>query len=290
MIFLFQVKTHKQASLHRDNNNIAVRYKAKRKRSQKFYEEKTENIEQPNDDSSDESSNKSTLDWIIPPPSNFHGKNNPFHSQYKSNTKYKASDKSMKKRHQNGFEKLPEIRIVRTIKRRLSAKDIAIGLNRETKRRKIKRRKSCDIEIISEILQPLNMPLRSYLPVRGGDAKEFKSTINTKDDEVDPSVSGESSKSLRMRRYSRNVDKISKRNSSDISLNGDQKSISLAEAVINSPVKTKSINMYFGALNRIENGDRFTILAKRLTFDGKEQYLLDWDAPNNNCATIKNEL
>lgn len=169
-----------------------------------------------------------------------------------------------------------------------------MGLNRETKRRKIKRRKSCDIEIISEIIQPLNMPLRSYLPVRGGDARESKpiSNLKDKDDDLYPNFSGGSSKSLRMRRHSRSVDKMSKRNSCDTS--GDQKTISLAEAVINSPVKTKSINMYFGALNRIENGERFTILAKRLTIDGKEQYLLDWDAPNNSsttpCATIKKEL
>ena len=198
----------------------------------------------------------------------------------------------MKKR-QNGFDKLPDIRIVRTIKRRLSAKDIAMGLNRDTKRRKIRRRKSCDIEIISEIIQPLNMPLRSYMPVRGGDARESKSTIflKEKDDELDIKVSDESSKSMRMRRHSRSIDKI--RNSIDSSTNGDIKPISLVEAVINSPVKSKSINMYFGALSRIENGERFKILAKRFTPDGKEQYLLDWDAPNKNGtlpATIKKEF
>lgn len=168
-----------------------------------------------------------------------------------------------------------------------------MGLNRETKRRKIRRRKSCDIEIISEIIQPYNMPLRSYMPVRGGDARESKSTIilKEKDDELDLNVSGESSKSMRMRRHSKSIDKM--RTSLDSSSIGDIKPISLVEAVINSPVKSKSINMYFGALSRIENGERFKILAKRLTPDGKEQYLLDWDAPNNGnlpCLSIKKEL
>lgn len=164
-----------------------------------------------------------------------------------------------------------------------------MGLNRESKRRKIRRRKSCDIEIISEIIQPMNMPLRSW-PVRGGDVKEAKRTIN---DETDPSVSGESSKSLRMRRHSKSIENAVKGKLIDTVLKNELNPVCLAEAVINSPIKTKSINMYFGALNRIENGERFTILAKRLTFDGKEQYLLDWEtAPNSNgtpCTSMKKE-
>lgn len=161
-----------------------------------------------------------------------------------------------------------------------------MGSNRETKRRKIKRRKSCNIEIISEIIQPL----RTFLPF----AKESKPSSCTrhKTDEFDPNMSGECSKFLRIKRHSRSVDATSKRNSSDTSSNGDQKPINLVEAVINSPIKKKSINMYFGTLNRISNGERFAILAKRLTFDGKEQFLLDWDTPNCNgtSPSIKKEL
>lgn len=245
-----------------------------------------------NDDSSDENSSKSTLDWIIPPPSNFHGMNNPFHSQYKSNTKYKSSDKMIKRGQQNLFDKQPETRIVRTIKRRLSAKDIAMGSNRETKRRKnMKRRKSCDVEIISEIIQHVNMPIPSYIPVRGGD---FKPVIQLqqkeKRNETSYNIQTEASKSSRQQRQCRGkniVDKIRKNSLESFSL-GNQSSvkISLTDAVINSPVKNKAINLYFGAFNRIENGENFTILAKRLTFDGKEQYLLDWEASNGtpSCA------
>lgn len=104
------------------------------------------------DDSSDENSSKSALDWIIPPPSNFHGINNPFHSQYKPNAKISVLTK--KGFHTKVFEKFPETRMIRTIKRRLSAKDIAFGANRESKRRKMmKRRKTDEIEGKIEFFQ-----------------------------------------------------------------------------------------------------------------------------------------
>lgn len=123
--------------------------KERRKRKpQKDSKEFSSNNLQPEflaDDSSDENSSKSALDWIIPPPSNFHGINNPFHSQYKPHAKISVLTK--KGFHTKVFEKFPETRIIRTIKRRLSAKDIAFGANRESKRRKMmKRRKTDEIE------------------------------------------------------------------------------------------------------------------------------------------------
>lgn len=239
-----------------------------------------------NDDSSDENSSKSTLDWIIPPPSNFHGMNNPFHSQYKSNAKYKAADKMMKKGQQNMFDKQPETRIVRTIKRRLSAKDIAMGPNRETKRRKnMKRRKSCDVEIISEIIQHVNMPIPSHIPVR-----DFKPAFQSYQKDKKTELIAETSKLSRQQRQCRGkniVEKIRKNSLESFTLASQSSvGISLTDAVINSPIQTKAINLYFGAFNRIENGENFTILAKRFTFDGKEQYLLDWEDSNASpsCA------
>lgn len=229
--------------------------------------------EVPNDDSSDENSSKSTLDWIIPPLRNFHGKNNPFHSQYKYNNVNGSLKKGQKK-----FDKYPEVRIVRTIKRRLSAKDISLcGITQDSKRRKLmKRRKSTDVEVISEITQPVTMPFTSFLPVRNFETKEFMRTSNlqTKDYEPrgDNSQSTRSQKSCKVKCITNEVESYKSDN---------QKSISFTDSVINSPIKNKSINLYFGALNRIENGENFTILAKRLTFDKKEQYLLEWDASKN---------
>lgn len=245
----------------------------RRKRSSKVSTDLEQSVKTVNDDSSDEASSKSALDFIIPPPSNFHGTNNPFHDQYRSNTKFKFV-KSNKRGQQ--FEMQQELRIVRTIKRRLSAKDIALASNKETKRRKImKRRKSSNVEIISEILQPVSMPLPTYIPVRGSDSIEYKM-------------------SARDSGFFHDFNSDSKRNSAvQASLSEATEKLNLTDVVMNSPVKNKSINLYFGALNRVQNGEKFTILAKRLTFDGKEQYLLDWDTINGNaagCSNVKNEL
>ncbi|XP_073979906.1 polycomb protein Pcl isoform X3 [Rhodnius prolixus] len=37
-----------------------------------------------------------------------------------------------------------------------------------------------------------------------------------------------------------------------------------------------TVNHYFGALNRIASGEKFTVKAKRITPDGKIQYLINW--------------
>lgn len=230
-----------------------------------------------NDDSSDENSSKSTLDWIIPPPSNFHGRNNPFHSQYKYNNTNESS-----KRAQKIFDKCPDIRIVRTIKRRLSAKDIS---HQDSKRRKVmKRRKSSDVEVISEIIQPVTMPFSSFLPVRNFESKEStKANVpRLNDSELRDDNNATS-------RYQNPTEEKLVRTNFETRTtfaSENTKSINFSDSVINSPIKNKSINLYFGALNRIENGENFTILAKRLTFDQKEQYLLEWDTGVNGKNQI----
>lgn len=227
----------------------------------------TENLPE---DSSDENSSKSALDWIVPPPSNFHGINNPFHSQYKPNAKI-AEMMAKKGFNTKVFEKLPETRIVRTIKRRLSAKEIALGSNRETKRRKImKRRKTDEVVIISEIIQPLTVPLPSFLPVRG-DSRDFYRM------ECEP---------LKVQKQQKGENIVIPIPIPVENLKIEKPNISLTDTVMNSPVKNKSINLYFGALNRIENGENFTILAKRWT-EGKEEFLLEWESPTVPIA--KNE-
>lgn len=113
-------------------------------------------------DSSDDTSSRGTLDAIIPPPKDFRGRNNPFLDHGSSSA---ATQTSTPKNNANGSGHpslgfsgalsgnsaaavasgsgvRPEnrVRMVRTIKRRLSAKDIHIGPNMEVKRRKVKRR------------------------------------------------------------------------------------------------------------------------------------------------------
>lgn len=131
-------------------------------------------------DSSDDTSSRGTLDLIIPPPKNFQGINNPFHNNNQNNVKKEKDNRSKKllqtsgsdsgknnKRKQsnniilaknqvtielnnlkNQNNEVPvrlnknneQFRMVRTVKRRLSAKDILVGPNQEIKRRKMRRR------------------------------------------------------------------------------------------------------------------------------------------------------
>lgn len=216
-------------------------------------------------DSSDDTSSKSTLDLIIPRPDNFKGFNNPFHINYRSDFKMiKSMEKINGFRRSGGANKFSDMRIVRTIKRRLSAKDILLGPNQENKRRKItKRRKSSDVQVISEMIQPINMPLPQYIPVRTeSNATFFRNNL--------------------MHQFSTRYEM-----QSTSKIESSKPPISTAnsikmDSVINSP--KKSISLYFGAKNRIENGEKFTIMAKRQTFDGKEQYLLEWDSSKSSTT------
>ena len=38
-----------------------------------------------------------------------------------------------------------------------------------------------------------------------------------------------------------------------------------------------SLTMYFGAANRIANGETFVIRGKRVCPDGRNQFLIDWE-------------
>lgn len=106
----------------------------------------------------DDTSSRSTLDFIIPPPRDFEGTNNPFNPTYTSTTPLNVEEKvtveSVEKkqgRKQNKtFNSIApnNVRIVRTIRRRLSAKDIVIGPNQEVKyKRNGKRKRHGDVEV-----------------------------------------------------------------------------------------------------------------------------------------------
>lgn len=261
-----KIKIVESIDIHNHNNSSKANYDETNRVALNENDKKPSTADLEVCDSSDETSSKSTLDLIIPPPDNFKGFNNPFHVNYKSDVKFKISEKLNGLMKRNGSavaSKFPEVRIVRTIKRRLSAKDLLLGPNQEVKRRKItKRRKSSDVEVISEIVQlgnSISFPLPALHSnfIRSTSSTSAASMIApTKNDIPKKSIQSKS-----------NYGSASK----------DEIKINLNDTVLNSPVKNNSINLYFGAMNRIENGEKFTILAKRVTFDRKEQYLLEWD-------------
>lgn len=61
-----------------------------------------------------------------------------------------------------------------------------------------------------------------------------------------------------------------------------------SSSIPGSPIKTENqdvsmanlqstVNQYFGAANRIASGENFVIKGKRLSMDGRVQYLIEWD-------------
>ncbi|XP_075165610.1 polycomb protein Pcl [Haematobia irritans] len=154
-------------------------------------------IESSSDENSSSSSRCTSLDLIIPPPKNFLGQNNPFRmiTPKKKQTADLASTATTsggKKTvtfgifNTNGlnfssklaalksaglFPKLNskaagQPRTVRTIKRRLSARDITIGPNQEVRRRRI-RRLSANVEVISTTT--INPIPTNYFPIHAKD-------------------------------------------------------------------------------------------------------------------------
>lgn len=124
---------------------------SKRRRSaeKKVVKQRTEEDSSNDDDAS----SRSTLDYIIPPLKNFQGANNPFNTLFGKDevgkeallpdVKPKVTAKLVRNPMANGG-----VRIVRTVRRRLSAKDIIIGPNQEVKRKKTKRKVSNgDVEV-----------------------------------------------------------------------------------------------------------------------------------------------
>lgn len=56
------------------------------------------------------------------------------------------------------------------------------------------------------------------------------------------------------------------------------------EPDINLDDLKSSVNIYFGAANRIAAGERFYVKAKRVGPSGKMDYLIEWEGPSNGMT------
>ena len=84
-------------------------------------------------------------------------------------------------------------------------------------------------------------------------------------------------------RQEKNYAETARRNSTNSIVGNHASSSSLCLSLPGSPIKDddpkdlqNSLNSYFGAAHRIENGEKYLIKGKRITRDGKQQYLIEW--------------
>ncbi|TDG51092.1 hypothetical protein AWZ03_002455 [Drosophila navojoa] len=254
------------------------------------------------DENSSSSRGTSSLDLIIPPPANFLGRNNPFlMATPKKSTQQRVGAgaagvagiinsifklKNVKQLSSSELAKATaaaqQPRMVRTIKRRLSAKDITIGPNQEVRRRRT-RRLTTAIEVINTTT--INPIPSHYFPIYAKDLQPPAPLL--------PPEKPSHGRLLRQRpQKSRcGTPTDSRRNSTSSTVTNGSSSTSSGGggapgANGHSMLDLKqSVNRYFGgAMNRIDAGESFAIRAKRRMSDGQVQYLVEWGSDSATAA------
>ncbi|XP_052838514.1 polycomb protein Pcl isoform X1 [Drosophila gunungcola] len=246
--------------------------KRKAFRLSKRYDNSRNHCDLSSDENSSSSRGTSSLDLIIPPPANFLGRNNPFlMATPKKATQGRAGIgvgagvgvngiiNSIFKLKGNSKE---QPRMVRTIKRRLSAKDITIGPNQEVRRRRT-RRLTTAIEVISTTT--INPIPSHYLP------------LYAKDLQPPPTPMGKPTHGRMLRQRPQKLSPSQSRRNSTSSTATTGSSNGITTPGHSMLDLKQSVNKYFGgAMNRIDAGESFAIRAKRRMGNGQVQYLVEW--------------
>lgn len=137
----------------------------------------------PCDTSGDETSSKSTLDLIIPPPKDFEGKNNPFHTLLKGNSKNKTPSHPITLPLPLTAV-IPSVPVVRTAKRQLSEKDICIGPNGEVKRRRLRRGRAAQLAA-AYLSQQTASKTATVVPAKN-DQRALRSSLQQQNNSTSP--------------------------------------------------------------------------------------------------------
>ncbi|CAH0552949.1 unnamed protein product [Brassicogethes aeneus] len=231
-------------------------------------------IHTPCDTSGDETSSKSTLDLIIPPLKDFEGKNNPFLALLRStceDTKSKRKSKDAITLPLPLTAVIPGKPVMRPIKRQLSEKDILIGPNGEVKRKRFRRNRGP--QFAGQVPGQTASKTAAILPARP-DIKEWTPRA---------SQSPVGDYPFNGRRLRQRPEKPSEKEKS-IDPPTPKPSPVKQEPDISMDDLKSSVNIYFGAANRIAAGERFLVKAKRIGPAGKMECLIEWEGPSNGMT------
>ncbi|KAH0947583.1 hypothetical protein HN011_012430 [Eciton burchellii] len=255
----------------------------------------------PADTSGDETSSRGTLDSFIPPPKDFEGKNNPFSDLVGTPCSINQASSSASLSYSQCPITLPlpltpvisQPPMVRPAKRQLSEKDIIVDRNGQVKRRRQHRRgRPSQQQIQQQFQQHTASKTATILPARNNEVKsEFARNLRSSFNGASSSASSQIGNCVD---YALNGRRLRQRQNNEKLPPPDpqpQRKSSMPPSPKCSPVKQttpdislddlkSSVNIYFGAANRIAAGEKFAIKAKRIGPNGQTQYLIEWEGLN----------